>query len=160
MFAQTRRRPVMTTENAVLIASGTRFMMTSPLRKQPAGGSGVQRSMGENAYMSVCESDMQVSLFASSRRALSLYGAGGSKTGGSSGKNMDIVFSHMYTSCSVPLSVCLSVGVWNPPPPIFSSRPSDRDQIRHSYSDRHGSGCHLNKLPHPTPGGFQRGFRG
>ena len=43
--------------------------------------------------------------------------------------------------------VCLSV-----PPPPFSTRPSDCNQIWHTYSDRYGTGSHLKKLTHPTPG--------
>ena len=38
------------------------------------------------------------------------------------------------------------------PPPFFSTRPSDRNQIWHTYSDRYGTGSHLKKLTHPTPG--------
>ena len=48
---------------------------------------------------------------------------------------------------AVSLAVCLCVGVCIPP--IFSTRPSDRNQIRHTYSDRYGE-----KIDPP-----QRGFR-
>ena len=40
---------------------------------------------------------------------------------------------------SCQLSVCLY-------PPFLSKRPSDRNQILHTYSDRYGTHSHLNKL--------------
>ena len=40
---------------------------------------------------------------------------------------------------SCQLSVCLY-------PPFLSTRPSDRNQILHTYSDRYGTHSHLNKL--------------
>ena len=76
-FEQTRRRPVMTTVNAVLIASGTRFLMTIPFSQHLVRGCGVQRSMGENVYMSVCGREINVVLLASFTRALTPRGAGG-----------------------------------------------------------------------------------
>ena len=55
--------------------------------------------MGENAYMSVCDRQMHVSLFASFKRALALYGAGGSKTGcGSSRTKINIAFTQIYNT--------------------------------------------------------------
>ena len=51
------------------------------------------------------------------------------------------------------VSICLSVCLYPPP---LSTRPSDRNQIWHTYSDRYGSGYHLNKLTHPTPGVISR----
>ena len=44
------------------------------------------------------------------------------------------------------VSLCLSVCTL-----FFSTRPSDRNQIWHTYSDRYGTGSHLKKLTNPTP---------
>ena len=94
-FEQTRRRPVITTEKAFLIASGTRFLMTNPDSQHATRGCGVQqRSLGENVYMSVCDREMHVSLFASFKRSLTANGAGGSKTGGGESRTeINIVIS-------------------------------------------------------------------
>ena len=76
-FEQTRRLPVITTEKRDLIAPGTRFLMTSPFSQHLVRGCGVQRSMGENVYMSVCGREINVVLLASFTRALTPRGAGG-----------------------------------------------------------------------------------
>ena len=47
--------------------------------------------------------------------------------------------------------ICVSV-----PTPLFSTRPSDRDQIWHVCADRYGTGSHLKKSdPHHPSGGFR-----
>ena len=80
-FEQTRPRPVMLTENDVLIDCGTRSLMVSPVSQHVARGCGVQRlSPGENVYISVCDREMHVSLLLSFRRNLSCILAGGSNT--------------------------------------------------------------------------------
>ena len=38
----------------------------------------------------------------------------------------------------------------------FWTRPSDRDQFWHACADRNGTGSHLNKIDHLTPGGGVR----
>ena len=51
-------------------------------------------------------------------------------------KNLENISSGSH---SYQLSVCLY-------PPFLSTRPSDRNQILHTYSDRYGTHSHLNKL--------------
>ena len=58
-----------------------------------------------------------------------------------------VAFNIYYIKLQCPFA-CLSV-----PPPPFSTRPSDRNQIWHTYSDRYGTGSHLKKLTHPHPRG-------
>ena len=58
-----------------------------------------------------------------------------------------------YIKLQFSLSVCLSV----PPPPFFLTRPSDRNQIWHTYSGRYGTHSELKKVTHPTPEGSHWG---
>ena len=51
-----------------------------------------------------------------------------------------------YIKLQFSLSVCLY-------PPFFSTRPSDRNQIWHTYSGRYGTHSELKKITHPTPEG-------
>ena len=55
-----------------------------------------------------------------------------------------------YIKLQFSLSVSLSV-----PPPLFSTRPSDRNQIWHTYSGRYGTHSELRKIYPP-----QRGLMG
>ena len=52
--------------------------------------------------------------------------------------------------------VCLSVCT----PPPFSARPSDRNQIWHTYSGRYGTHSEIKKFTHPTPEGSHGGVGG
>ena len=53
-----------------------------------------------------------------------------------------------YIKLQFSLSVCLSV-----PPPPFSTRPSDRNQIWHTYSGRYGPHSQLKKIDPAHPRG-------
>ncbi len=63
-----------------------------------------------------------------------------------------IYYIKLQKSLSVCLPVCLSV----PPPPFFSTRPSDRNQIWHTCSGRYGTHSELKNLTQPTPGVISR----
>ena len=64
---------------------------------------------------------------------------------------MFIVLDIYYIKLQCPF-VCLSLCLYPP----LSTRPSDRNQIWHTYSGRYGTHSQLKKLTHPTPGGFQK----
>ena len=57
-----------------------------------------------------------------------------------------------YIKLQFSLSVCT--------PPFFSTRPSDRNQIWHTYSGRYGTHSELKKYTHPTPEGSHGGVGG
>ena len=63
-----------------------------------------------------------------------------------------IYYIKLQFSLSVYLSVCLSVCL-SVPPPLLSTRPSDRNQIWHTYSGRYGTHSQLKKIDPPHPRG-------